>query len=183
MFYTARRATRASASYVGTPIGVIASPDLRIWRFLRYAGFDGQRGQPDPIDAILLRVGDTFRAYYRVGQGGGIQSSTSAGLAHWRHLGKLAGDIDAPAAQRGFDYQEAPDVFRFAGAFWMLTDPHRGLAVFRSAAGSRRKPPTRSCSTKFIGGRIDFSLTSGAAASGFTPGLAHSRHRARRSRS
>ena len=232
VFYTARRATRESASYVGTPIGVIASKDLRAWRFLGYAGFDGRRSQPDmpvtfwapgiirdgdryhmfvtykptaappwggdgeirhyvapasdllhgwklaappdfpqsdPIDATLIKVGDTFRAYYRVGQGAGIQLSTSPDLAHRRHLGKLTGDVNAPAAQRGFDYQEAPYVFRFAGAFWLLTDPHQGLAVYRSAdgldwklqgrileapgTGAQDATPARHPSAAVIGGR------------------------------
>lgn len=195
VFYTARRATRETATYVGTPIGVIASRDLVAWRFLGYASFDGQPGRPDmpvtfwapglirkgdtwhmfvtykptaippwggdgeirhytapaadplhgwtlatpsqfpgpdPIDATLLSIGGETRAYYRVGKGGGIQWSSSRDLTTWTHNGKLLGDVNAPAAQRGFDYQEAPYVFRFADAFWLLTDPHKGLAVYRS---------------------------------------------------
>lgn len=198
VFYTARRATRETATYVGTPIGVVASADLRTWRFLGYASFDGIRGAPDlpvtfwapgilrrgetyhmfvtykpsatppwggdgeirhyiapaadllhgwklaiapafpapdPIDVTLLEVDGAFRAYYRVGKGGGIQWSTSADLMRWSHHGKLPGDINAPPPVRGFDYQEAPYVFRFAGTFWMLTDPHQGLAVYESGDG------------------------------------------------
>ncbi len=136
IYYTARRATRESATYVGTPLGVISSPDLVSWRFQGYCSFDGVQGrpdnpdthwapgiivvgdqlhmfatykasaeppwggdgvvrhyvapledpidgwkrvdvprlnQPDPIDVSLLEVGGQYRAYYRVGRGGGIQ--------------------------------------------------------------------------------------------------------------
>jgi hypothetical protein len=200
VFYTARRATRETASYVGTPLGVVASRDLSVWRFLGYASFDGEPGRPDmpvtfwapgiiragdswhmfvtykpsvtppwggdgeirhyvapaadplhgwklaappqfpapdPIDATLVRVADEYRAYYRVGKGGGIQWSTSRDLLVWKHRGACGGEVNAPAAQLGFAYQEAPYVFRFASRFWMLTDPHQGLAVYTSADGER----------------------------------------------
>jgi len=195
IFYTARRASREHGSYVGTPIGVAASPDLIHWRFAGYCSFDGQPGQPDmpvtfwapglirdgdtfhmfvtykdnaeppwggkgtirhytasaddllagwklaadpefaqpdPIDATLIRIGEAFRAYYRVGQNGGIQWAVSTDLSHWENRGQCAGDVNAPASKRGFGYQEAPYVFQFGGAYWMLTDPHKGLAVYRS---------------------------------------------------
>lgn len=198
IFYTARRSTRETGTYVGNPIGVIASADLHTWRNLGYASFDGLPGkpdmpvtfwapgivrqgdiyhmfvtykptatppwggdgeirhyvapagdllngwklsmppnfpQPDPIDATLIQVGDTFRAYYRVGRGGGIQWSTSTDLRHWEHRGACPGDINAPAQQRGFDYQEAPFVFKFRSSYWLLTDPHKGLAVYQSPDG------------------------------------------------
>ncbi len=195
LYYTARRATRESGSYVGTPIGVIASPDLAEWRFLGYCTFDGRKGQPDnpdthwapgiirsgdvyhmfatykdnaappwagkgqirhyvapaddlidgwklvdspgfaqpdPIDATLLEIGEGFRAYYRVGGSGGIQWASSTDLRSWANHGKCPGDVNSSAAERGFGYQEAPYVFRFQGTYWMLTDPHKGLAVYRS---------------------------------------------------
>ncbi|KAA5545597.1 sulfatase-like hydrolase/transferase [Roseiconus nitratireducens] len=50
IYYTARRATRESASYVGTPLGVISSPDLLNWRFRGYCAFDGRKGTPDNAD-------------------------------------------------------------------------------------------------------------------------------------
>ncbi len=89
--------------------------------------------QPDPIDASLIKIGDEFRAYYRVGQGGGIQWATSPDLRTWNNRGQCPGDVNAK--DRGFGYQEAPYVFEFGGAYWMLTDPHDGLAVFRSDDG------------------------------------------------
>ncbi|MCP5523742.1 MAG: glycosyl hydrolase family 43 [Verrucomicrobiales bacterium] len=195
VFYTARRATRTSGTYVGTPIGVAASKDLRSWRFLGYCTLNGIPGQPDmpdthwapgivrdgdafhlfatykdnatppwggpgvirhytapvddllagwrlvglaafaqpdPIDASLIRIDVGFRAYYRVGGNGGIHWATSHDLVQWTNRGPCPGDVKAPAADRGFGYQEAPYVFRFHGAWWMLTDPHQGLAVYGS---------------------------------------------------
>lgn len=193
VYYTARRATRTSASYVGTPIGVLSSTDLRNWEFLGYCSFDGTEGkpdnetthwapgiiavgdelhmfatfknsakppwggdgvirhyvtsaseplrgwkladvpsfqQPDPIDVSLIKVGDLFHAYYRVGKGGGIHWATSKDLSSWENHGACSGEINAK--ERGFGYQEAPYVFSFGDRFWMVTDPHDGLAVFHS---------------------------------------------------
>jgi len=198
IFYTARRATRAKATYVGTPLGAISSKDLKTWTFRGYASFDGVQGrpdmpdthwapgiirdgdtyhmfatykdnanppwggkgvirhyvttsdnllggwklvgipkfrQPDPIDATLVKAEGEFRAYYRVGKGGGIQWATSSDLTNWVAKGKCRGDVNAPAKQRGFGYQEAPYVFHWHGRYWMLTDPHKGLAVYHSRDG------------------------------------------------
>ncbi len=193
IYYTARRAERKTGTYVGTPIGVISSPDLVHWTFRGYCSFDGAPGepdmpvtywapgvivtngelhmfvtykdnakppwggkgvirhyvaplddpvdgwklkgvpafqQPDPIDATLIKIGDEYRAYHRTGGGGGIQWAVSKDLESWDKRGKCPGDINAK--DRGFGYQEAPYIFEFGDAWWMLTDPHDGLAVFRS---------------------------------------------------
>lgn len=90
-----------------------------------------QFAQPDPIDASLIKVGDMFHAYYRVGDGGGVQWARSADLKSWELGGKCPGDVNQKELH-GHHYQEAPYVFEFAGAYWMLTDPHQGLAVYRS---------------------------------------------------
>ncbi len=193
VYYTARRAIRKSATYVGTPIGVISSSDLVNWSFRGYCSFDGVNGQPDmektfwapgmirsgdtlhmfvtykdnaeppwggkgvirhytapvydpvegwvlqgvpefnqpdPIDVTVIQTGSAFHAYYRVGNGGGIQWAVSKDLIQWKNMGKCPGDVNGE--DRGYGYQEAPYVFNFGGYWWMLTDPHRGLAVFRS---------------------------------------------------
>jgi hypothetical protein len=115
-------------------IGVIrhytapASDPLHGWKLADVPPF----AQPDPIDATILSIDGEFRAYYRVSAGGGVQWSTSRDLVQWEQRGPCPGDVNAPPARRGFDYQEAPYVFRFGSAYWMLTDPHRGLAVYRS---------------------------------------------------
>lgn len=67
IFYTARRATRGIDSYVGTPIGVIASPNLRDWRSLGYVSLDDRPGGPDlPVTywaPALIRHGDTYHLF------------------------------------------------------------------------------------------------------------------------
>jgi hypothetical protein len=78
-----------------------------------------------------IGVDGKVRAYYRVAEGGGIQWSETADLKTWTHHGKCAGEVN----RKGAGYQEAPYVFRFGGFFWMLTDPHKGLAVYRSQDG------------------------------------------------
>ncbi|MEM6689496.1 MAG: sulfatase-like hydrolase/transferase, partial [Planctomycetota bacterium] len=196
IYYTARRSQRKKGTYVGTPLGVISSPDLQRWTFRGYCSFDGVKGrpdsgdthwapgvivdgeklhmfatykdnanppwggngvirhyvaplsnpidgwklvgipnfnQPDPIDVSLIKVDDHFRAYYRVGKGGGLQWAISKDLKAWDNQGKCLGDVND--SHRGFGYQEAPYVFKFNDAYWMLTDPHDGLAVFRSDDG------------------------------------------------
>ncbi len=50
VYYTARRATREHATYVGTPIGVISSPDLARRRFRGYCSFDSKKCMPDNED-------------------------------------------------------------------------------------------------------------------------------------
>jgi len=44
-----------------------------------------------PIDVSLLKVDDHFRAYYRVGKGGGLQWATSKNLTTWENQGKCPG--------------------------------------------------------------------------------------------
>ena len=193
IYYTARRAKRETATYVGTPIGVISSRDLAEWIFHGYCSFDGIKGQPDmgqtywapgiirsgntlhmfvtykdnaeppwggkgvirhyrapvdepvdgwelvgvpdfaqpdPIDVTVIGVEGRYHAYYRVGSGGGIHWAVSDDLIQWQNKGKCPGDVNSD--DRGYGYQEAPYVFKFGGYWWMLTDPHKGLAVFRS---------------------------------------------------
>jgi len=197
IFYTARRAKRPKATYVGTPIGVAASKDLCSWRFVGYCSFDELQGRPDMpvtfwapgiirngddyhmfvtfkdnanppwggpgsivhykaphdnllngwqkvnasglaaedvIDATLICAGDEFRIYYRMGKGN-IHWAVSKDLDSWEPKGKCSGDINAAAETRGFDYQEAPYVFFWHNRYWLLTDPHKGLAVYVSHYG------------------------------------------------
>lgn len=111
----------------------VASADkmLEGWKLVGVPEFQ----QPDPIDVSLIATDDGYRAYYRVGGNGGIQWATSPDLQHWTNKGRCPGDVNAAASQRGFGYQEAPYVFRWRDCYWMLTDPHKGLAVYDSPDG------------------------------------------------
>lgn len=112
-----------------------ASDLLGGWKKVAVPAFAG----PDPIDATLVEIDGEVRAYYRVGRGGGVQWSSARRLpagrpAEWVNRGKCRGDVNRRRVHR-LGYQEAPYVFRFAGHYWMLTDPHKGLAVYRSGDG------------------------------------------------
>ena len=63
--------------------------------------------------------------------GGGIHWATSEDLAVWTARGRCPGDVN-DREKRGYGYQKAPYVFHWRRWYWMLTDPHQGLAVFRS---------------------------------------------------
>ena len=88
-------------------------------------------GAPDPIDASLLRVGDELRIYYRLGGNQGLHWAVSRDGRTWRQRGACPGDVNNSDVH-GWRYQEAPYAFRFADAYWLLTDPHDGLGVYRS---------------------------------------------------
>ena len=71
-----------------------------------------------------------------------IESASRAAFIGPRAMTSSHGEIKVDAAVtwnrrdiHRLGYQEAPYVFRFADAYWMLTDPHQGLAVYRSPAG------------------------------------------------
>ena len=50
--------------------------------------------QPDPIDATLIKIVDTFHNYYRVRKNGGIQWATSKDVTTLRKHGKSPGDLN-----------------------------------------------------------------------------------------
>lgn len=196
-FYTARRATRQQATYVGTPIGVAASEDWRTWRFEGYCDFGPHKGKPDmPVTFWapgIARDGETYHMYVTfkdnadppwAGKGGivhyttpasdlksgwkkvgmlkleegpdaidagvcklddkrwlmvyrakGIRWATSTDLTNWRCHGLVKTTNGKQLDQKFIGYQEAPYPFKWGGCFWMLTDPHDGLAVYRSNDG------------------------------------------------
>ena len=61
VFYTARRATHATSTYVGTPIGVVASSDLVRWRFVGYFSLDGVAGETENFVLTDYRATDRGR--------------------------------------------------------------------------------------------------------------------------
>jgi len=100
---------------------------LNGWRRVNSSGLSAV----DVIDATLIRVGEEFRMYYRLGKGN-ICWAVSKDLDSWEVKGKCSGDVNATAEKRGFDYQEAPYIFFWSDRYWLLTDPHKGLAVYVS---------------------------------------------------
>ena len=79
---------------------------------------------PDPIDATLTKVGGEFRAYYRVGAGGGIQWSVSDDLVTWENKGPCPGDVNIPwifGAYNAARLYEDKDYAR-----WLYDNPPEG---------------------------------------------------------
>jgi beta-xylosidase len=76
------------------------------------------------IDACVFRLPDgTWRLWYNNERDRkSIYFADSRDLATWTERGRAVGD------QGG----EGPQVFRWRGAYWMITDVWRGLAVYRS---------------------------------------------------
>lgn len=55
----------------------------------------------------------------------------SRNLYDWELLGLAKGDINRVDVT-GHTYQEGAFAFRWKGWFWIVADPHKGLAVYRS---------------------------------------------------
>jgi len=76
------------------------------------------------IDAGLLKLGREWKLWYK--HKGKVPLVVSKDLLDWKKRGLIPGDVNE---ERGI---EAPFVFRWKGAYWMLTDPHNGIQVYRS---------------------------------------------------
>ena len=101
----------------------LTSTDLRTWRHARPLALASDR----VIDACVFPFDDgTWRLWYNNERDRkSIYYADSTDLVRWIDKGKAVGD------QAG----EGPKVFRWKGAFWMITDVWRGLAVYRSPDG------------------------------------------------
>lgn len=104
------------------------------WKFVDVAIDD-----PDAIDACLFRnsKGDITMIYRNCIKGEprcGIFWATSQDLKHWEERGLVNGDVEN-VDKHGFHYQEGANVFFWKGYYWLITDPHCGLPVYRSSNG------------------------------------------------
>lgn len=108
------------------------------------------------IDACILRLPDgTWRMWYNNERDRkSIYYADSPDLKSWTDRGKAISD------QPG----EGPKVFRWRGAYWMVTDVWRGLAVYRSddalnwarqAGGNLLAEPGQGTDDGVIGGHPD----------------------------
>lgn len=99
----------------------LTSRDLRRWRNPRALPVGSDR----VIDACVAPLEDgSWRLWYNDERDGkSIHFADSPDLVTWTDRGRAVGD------QAG----EGPKVVRWKGAYWMITDVWRGLAVYRSA--------------------------------------------------
>ncbi len=98
IFYTARRALH-ERTYVGTPLGLAASKDLKAWVFRGYLKFDGEGGQPDDTRTFwapaIIRHGDRFHMFVTYKP----ESSTASDSGTWGGDGRIrhyAAPVDDP---------------------------------------------------------------------------------------
>ena len=129
----------------------LTSADLRTWRNAQPVKLASEK----VIDAAVARVpGGGWRMWYNnEADHKSIYSADSADLISWTDHGRVVAD------QGG----EGPKVFQWRGAWWMITDVWRGLAVYRSAdartwkrqSGNLLETPGQGVDDQVMGGHAD----------------------------
>ena len=97
----------------------LTSTDLLHWKPLEDANLESDR----TIDACIFRLPTgAWRLWYKnEADSSKVYFSDSPDLAHW-----------APKGIATTNHGEGPVVFQWHGHYWLINDPHAGLAVFRS---------------------------------------------------
>lgn len=89
---------------------------------------------PISIDATIIKKDDSWHMWYRdrpTEDTGGLYHAVSNDLYKWELKGLAKGDINNVEITKHI-YQEGAFVFKWKGYFWIIADPHKGLAVYRS---------------------------------------------------
>lgn len=97
----------------------LTSKDLLHWISLENANLASDR----TIDACIFRLpsGDWRLWYKNEADSSKVYFSDSPDLVHW-----------TPKGIATTNHGEGPVVFQWHGSYWLINDPHTGLAVFRS---------------------------------------------------
>jgi len=137
----------------------LTSTDLRSWGNAREIRLASER----VIDAAVTRLpGGGWRMWYNNERDRkAIYSADSSDLVNWTEGGRVVAD------QAG----EGPKVFQWRGAWWMITDVWRGLAVYRSPdaktwtrqAANLLEQPGQGVDDGVIGGHPDVVVSGGRA--------------------
>jgi hypothetical protein len=98
----------------------LTSHDLLHWKPLANVNLESDR----TIDACIFRLpsGDWRLWYKNEADSSKVYFSDSSDLVHW-----------TPKGIATTNHGEGPVVFQWRGAYWLINDPHAGLAVFRSS--------------------------------------------------
>lgn len=99
-------------------------------------------GEDDCLDASVIKLENgNFRVYYVGGVNNQdtkgrktIRYAESSNLNDWTVKGDVKGEVNDKKVH-GIGYQEGVYVFLWKGRFYMLTDPHKGLATYSSDDG------------------------------------------------
>ena len=97
----------------------LTSKDLLHWKPLANANLESDR----TIDACIFRLPNgEWRLWYKnEADSSKVYFSDSPDLVHW-----------TPKGIATTNHGEGPVVFQWRGSYWLINDPHAGLAVFRS---------------------------------------------------
>lgn len=85
---------------------------------------------PKTIDATPYRKDGKLHLMYRAEKGHFFERVTED-FVNWSTVEEITGDVSDEVV-RGYAYQEASYVFWWKGYWWLVVDPHKGFAVFRS---------------------------------------------------
>ena len=137
----------------------LTSNDLRTWRDARML----KLASDNVIDAAVARLpGGGWRLWYNnEADKKSIYYADSPDLETWTDRGRAVSD------QGG----EGPKAFQWKGAWWMITDVWKGLAVYRSndavswtrQAGNLLEQPGKGEDDQVIGGHCDVVVSGGRA--------------------
>lgn len=89
---------------------------------------------PISIDATVIKNNNCWEMWYRdrpTENTGGLYHARSKNLYDWELKGLAKGDINDVKVTK-HTYQEGAFAFKWKGYFWIIADPHKGLAVYRS---------------------------------------------------
>jgi beta-xylosidase len=97
----------------------LTSKDLLHWKPLANVNLESDR----TIDACIFRLpSGAWRLWYKnEADSSKVYFSDSSDLVHW-----------TPKGIATTNHGEGPVVFQWRGSYWLINDPHAGLAVFRS---------------------------------------------------
>lgn len=87
------------------------------------------------IDATVYRTNEGFHVWYKGKKKGAkkneLYSLFSTDLYNWEDRGFSKSDVFNEEAT-GSDFEEAPFIFTWNNAYWLITDPHIGLFIYKS---------------------------------------------------
>jgi hypothetical protein len=137
----------------------LTSTDLRTWGNAQTLKLANEK----MIDAAVMRLpGGGWRMWYNnEADKKSIYFADSTDLSNWTERGRAVADEGG----------EGPKVFQWKGAWWMITDVWKGLAVYRSQDGlawKRQKgnllqQPGQGADDQVIGGHADVVVSGGRA--------------------
>lgn len=86
------------------------------------------------LDATTFILQDTCHVWFKgksKGEENKLHHLISADFEHWNNQGITESDVFNESAS-GSNFEEAPYLFKWQGSYWLITDPHKGLFVYKS---------------------------------------------------